>query len=98
VDVQVDFYKMGFLSLFEMVRNVSVVNIKNTVVFQSTNSTVIITIFFYLLIIHKKSQVDFYKMGFLSLFEMVRNVSVGFVVRMLPNALMKVVFKMIRKL
>jgi predicted site-specific integrase-resolvase len=43
-------------------------------------------------------QVDFYKMGFLSLFEMVRNVSVGFVVRMLPNALMKVVFKMIRKL
>ena len=43
-------------------------------------------------------QVDFYKMGFLSLFEMIRNVSVGFVVRMLPNALMKVVFKMIRKL
>jgi predicted site-specific integrase-resolvase len=39
-------------------------------------------------------QVDFYKMGFLSLFEMIRNVSVGFVVRMLPNALMKVVFKM----
>jgi predicted site-specific integrase-resolvase len=43
-------------------------------------------------------QVDFYKMGFLSLFEMIRNMSVGFVVRMLPNALMKVVFKMIRKL
>jgi hypothetical protein len=34
-------------------------------------------------------QVDFYKMGFLSLFEMIRNVSVGFVIRMLPSVLMK---------
>jgi hypothetical protein len=29
-------------------------------------------------------QVDFYKMGFLNFFEMVRNVSVEFVIRMLP--------------
>ncbi|CAC9579032.1 putative glycosyltransferase [uncultured Gammaproteobacteria bacterium] len=43
-------------------------------------------------------QVDFYKMGFLNFFEMVRNVSVGFVIRMLPSVLMKVIFKMIRKL
>jgi hypothetical protein len=41
-------------------------------------------------------QVDFYKMGVLNFFEMVRNVSVGFVIRMLPSVLMKGIFKMIR--
>ncbi len=40
----------------------------------------------------------FYKMGFLSFFEFVRNVVIGVAVRILPNKLMKVVFKIIRKL
>jgi glycosyltransferase involved in cell wall biosynthesis len=43
-------------------------------------------------------QMMFYKMGFLSFFEFVRNVVVGFVMRVLPNKLMKMAFKLIRKL
>ena len=43
-------------------------------------------------------QKEFYEMGFLNFYELFKNVSVGFVVRILPSSLMKVVFKMIRKL
>ncbi|SMN12506.1 putative glycosyltransferase [uncultured Candidatus Thioglobus sp.] len=43
-------------------------------------------------------QIEFYKMGFLNVFELIRNVAIGFTIRILPNKLMKVVFKLIRKL
>jgi glycosyltransferase involved in cell wall biosynthesis len=43
-------------------------------------------------------QKEFYKMGFLNLYELTRNVSIGFLIRMLPNSLMKIVFRIIRKL
>ncbi|MEO1944505.1 MAG: glycosyltransferase [Candidatus Thioglobus sp.] len=43
-------------------------------------------------------QTMFYKMGFLSFFEFVRNVVVGFIMRVLPNKLMKMAFKLIRRL
>ncbi|SMN01887.1 putative glycosyltransferase [uncultured Candidatus Thioglobus sp.] len=43
-------------------------------------------------------QKEFYKMGFLSFFELARNVVVGVSIRILPNRLMKVAFKLIRKL
>jgi glycosyltransferase involved in cell wall biosynthesis len=43
-------------------------------------------------------QIEFYKMGFLNLFELVRNVVIGVTIRMLPNKLMKVFFKLIRRL
>jgi glycosyltransferase involved in cell wall biosynthesis len=43
-------------------------------------------------------QKEFYKIGFLNFFELVRNVSIGFVLRMLPNELIKMAFKFIRKL
>ena len=43
-------------------------------------------------------QKEFYKMGFLNLYELIRNVSIGFVVRILPGSLMKMVFKIVRKL
>jgi glycosyltransferase involved in cell wall biosynthesis len=43
-------------------------------------------------------QKEFYEMGFLNFYEFFKNVSVGFVVRILPSSLMKVIFKIIRKL
>jgi len=43
-------------------------------------------------------QAMFYNMGFLSFFEFARNVVVGFIMRILPNKLMKMAFKLIRKL
>ncbi|SMN14040.1 putative glycosyltransferase [Bathymodiolus heckerae thiotrophic gill symbiont] len=43
-------------------------------------------------------QKEFYKMGFLNLYELFRNVVVGFIIRLLPKTLLKIVFKMIRKL
>ncbi len=43
-------------------------------------------------------QKEFYKMGFLNLYGLIRNVSIGFVVRILPGSLMKMVFKIVRKL
>ena len=43
-------------------------------------------------------QKEFYKMEFISFYELCRNVLVGFVVRILPSSLMKVIFKLIRKL
>ena len=38
------------------------------------------------------------EMGFLNLYELYRNISIGFVFRMLPNKYLKIVFKFIRKL
>ena len=43
-------------------------------------------------------QKGFYKIGFLNFFEFVKNVSIGFVLRMLPNKLRKIAYKFIRKL
>jgi hypothetical protein len=43
-------------------------------------------------------QKEFYNIGFLNFFELVKNVSIGFVLRILPNKLMKIAFKFIRKL
>ncbi len=43
-------------------------------------------------------QREFYKMGFLNFYEFARNSSIGFAVRVLPKILMKIVFKLIRKL
>ena len=43
-------------------------------------------------------QKEFYIMGFLTVYELCRNITVGFFIRMLPSALLKVVFRMIRKL
>jgi glycosyltransferase involved in cell wall biosynthesis len=42
-------------------------------------------------------QKEFYKMGFLNLFQFIRNVIIGFIARILPKALLKIVFKVIRK-
>ncbi|CAC9549726.1 Putative glycosyltransferase [uncultured Gammaproteobacteria bacterium] len=49
-------------------------------------------------ILEKNVQKEFYKMGFLNLYELFRNVVVGFIIRLLPKTLLKIVFKMIRKL
>ncbi len=43
-------------------------------------------------------QREFHKMGFLNLYELFKNVLIGFIVRVLPSSLMKMVFKIIRKL
>lgn len=43
-------------------------------------------------------QKKFYKIGFLNFFELVRNVLIGFILRVLPNKLIKIAFKLIRKL
>ncbi|VVH56917.1 Putative glycosyltransferase [uncultured Gammaproteobacteria bacterium] len=43
-------------------------------------------------------QIEFYKMGFLNLFEVTKNIAIGFTLRILPNKLLKIVFKLIRKL
>jgi len=43
-------------------------------------------------------QKEFYIMGFLNVYELCRNIAVGFFIRMLPRALLKVAFRMIRKL
>ncbi|OIR25374.1 hypothetical protein BGC33_06285 [Bathymodiolus thermophilus thioautotrophic gill symbiont] len=43
-------------------------------------------------------QKEFYKIGFLNLYELFRNVIIGFAIRLLPKTLLKIVFKMIRKL
>jgi glycosyltransferase involved in cell wall biosynthesis len=43
-------------------------------------------------------QKEFYKMGFLNFYEVARNIIIGITVRMLPNKLIKIVFKVIRKL
>jgi hypothetical protein len=43
-------------------------------------------------------QKEFYKIGFLNLYELIRNILIGSMVRMLPSSLMKMAFKMIRKL
>lgn len=45
-----------------------------------------------------KVQRNFYKMGFLNFYEVTRNILIGFLVRMLPNSLMVMVFGLIRKL
>jgi len=41
-------------------------------------------------------QKEFYQMGFLSLFELARNVVIGFSIRMLPRALIKLFYKLLR--
>ena len=41
-------------------------------------------------------QKEFYQMGFLSLFELARNVVIGFSIRMLPRALIKLFYKFLR--
>lgn len=43
-------------------------------------------------------QKKFYKMGFLNFYEFIRNIFIGSMVRVLPSSLMKIVFKMIRRL
>jgi len=43
-------------------------------------------------------QKGFYKMGFINLFELVRNMAIGITVRILPNKLMKIAFRVIRKI
>lgn len=43
-------------------------------------------------------QKEFYKMGFLNFYEFFKNTSIGFLIRILPNSLMKIVFKIIRKI
>ena len=43
-------------------------------------------------------QKEFYNLGFLNFYELCRNVSIGFLIRILPSTLLKVVFRMIRKL
>ncbi len=45
-----------------------------------------------------KAQKDFYKMSFLSLYEFLRNIVIGSIIRLLPKKIMKIVFKIIRKL
>jgi len=48
--------------------------------------------------LHEASvQKEFYQMGFLSLFELVRNVVIGFSIRILPTALIKLFYKLLRK-
>ena len=43
-------------------------------------------------------QKEFYKMGFINFFEFARNLTIGIIVRTLPNKLMKTVFRIIRKI
>ncbi|MBA5249323.1 MAG: glycosyltransferase [Gammaproteobacteria bacterium] len=43
-------------------------------------------------------QKEFYNIGFLNLYELLRNIIVGSAIRLLPKTLLKLVFKMIRKL
>jgi len=50
------------------------------------------------IIIEVTVQREFYRMGFLSFYELFRNISVGSIVRMLPQKILKVVFRIIRKL
>lgn len=49
-------------------------------------------------ILEANLQREFYRIGFLNFYELVRNISIGFVIRFLPKPLMKLIFKMIRKL
>ena len=43
-------------------------------------------------------QKEFYRIGFLNLYEFIRNVLLGSFVRLLPKFLVKIIFKLIRKL
>lgn len=43
-------------------------------------------------------QLMFYKMGFLNFLELIRNIIIGITIRMMPNKLMRLVFKLIRRL
>ncbi|CAB5505305.1 hypothetical protein THERMOS_2103, partial [Bathymodiolus thermophilus thioautotrophic gill symbiont] len=49
-------------------------------------------------ILEATTQKEFYEMYFLNLYELFRNVVVGFTIRLLPKTVLKMVFKMIRKL
>ncbi len=49
-------------------------------------------------LLEAKVQKEFYRMEFINLFELTKNIVIGVSVRLLPNKLMKVVFKLIRKL
>lgn len=53
---------------------------------------------FRLAMLEAKVQIEFYNMEFLNAFELFRNVVIGVTIRMLPNKLMKAVFRIIRKM